>query len=250
VRRTIQGRNSNPQDILLEITGLGSGYGDIRVLSEISFAVSRGNIISLIGSNGAGKTTLLKTIAGLIRPFSGSILFSGRRLDSLSVERIVESGVVYVPSGRGLFPEMSVLENLEMGSFASHARRHHAENLKEVYSLFPILESRKKQAAGTLSGGEAQMLAIGRGIMANPTLLMLDEPSAGISPAIAENIFRAIERLRNEKGVTLLVVEQDAYRSLKLSDYAYVLENGRIALGGRGEELLDNQHVCEAYLGA
>lgn len=227
-----------------------AGYGDVRVLWDLTFDVEKGSIVTLIGSNGAGKTTLLKTIAGLIRTRSGTITFDSTILSTMPVEKIVESGVVYVPEGRGLFPDMTVLENLEMGSFTGRARASHDQNLKEVYVLFPVLEARKKQIAGTLSGGEAQMLAIGRGIMANPVLLMLDEPSAGISPLLAENIFRAIDSLRTEKGVTMLIVEQDAFRSLQLSDYAYVLENGRITLSGKGSELLNNSLVREAYLGA
>jgi branched-chain amino acid transport system ATP-binding protein len=239
-------QNSN----ILQVKELCAGYGDIQVLWNLDFDVAAASIVSLIGSNGAGKTTLLKTIAGLIVPTSGSITFGGTVIRDIPVEKIVESGVVYVPEGRGLFPEMTVSENLQLGSFTKHARSHHEANLKEVYSLFPALEAREKQLAGTLSGGEAQMLAIGRGIMASPKLLMLDEPSAGISPLLSENIFRAIERLRSEKGLTVLIVEQDAFRSLQLSDYAYVLENGRITLGGKGSDLLKSPLVKQAYLGA
>ena len=232
----------------LQIESVQAGYGDIKVLWDLSFKVNEGQIVCLIGSNGAGKTTTLKTIAGLIRPSSGRILLDKAVLSKMSVEKIVESGVVYVPEGRGIFPDMTVLENLQMGSYAKHARHKRAANLKNVYSLFPKLESRKKQLAGTLSGGEAQMLAIGRGLMSMPKILMLDEPSAGISPIVADTIFGAIEKLRKE-GMTLLIVEQDAGRALKLSDFAYVLESGRIALEGRGTSLLSNDYVRQAYLG-
>lgn len=232
----------------LQIDNISVGYGDIRVLWDVSFSVDAGQIVSLIGSNGAGKTTTLKTIAGLLRPSSGRILFGDTVLSETSVEKIVESGIVYVPEGRGIFPDMSVQENLEMGSYTKHARGNHSESFRKVYSLFPKLESRKKQLGGTLSGGEAQMLAIGRGMMSMPKILMLDEPSAGISPILADSIFGAIAKLR-EEGTTILIVEQDAGRALKLSDSAYVLENGKIKLEGIGSEMLNNQYVKQAYLG-
>ncbi|MGI0078993.1 MAG: ABC transporter ATP-binding protein [Nitrososphaerales archaeon] len=232
----------------LQIEKINVGYGDIRVLWDVSFKVDQGQIVSLIGSNGAGKTTTLKTIAGLLKPSSGKILFGDRTLSESPVEKVVESGVVYVPEGRGIFPEMTVEENLEMGSYTKHARENHSKSLKSAFSLFPKLESRRKQLAGTLSGGEAQMLAIGRGMMSSPKILMLDEPSAGISPILADSVFAAIERLR-EDGITILIVEQDAGRALKLSDTAYVLENGKITLEGRGLEMLHNDYVMQAYLG-
>jgi branched-chain amino acid transport system ATP-binding protein len=232
----------------LQVEDLQVGYGDIQVLWGISFSVEDGQIVSLIGSNGAGKTTTLKTIAGLLRPSSGRVMFDGEILSKFPTEKIVESGVVYVPEGRGIFPDMSVHENLLMGSYAKRARSHHREALQKVYSLFPVLRARQKQLGGTLSGGEAQMLAIGRGIMATPKLLMLDEPSAGIAPKVADSIFDAIVRLRNQ-GLTILIVEQDAGRALKLSDISYVLENGRIMLEGKGKRLLDNDYIKKAYLG-
>lgn len=232
----------------LQVEKINVGYGDIRVLWDLSFKVDQGQIVSLIGSNGAGKTTTLKTIAGLLRPSSGKILFGDVVLSERSVDKVVESGVVYVPEGRGIFPDMSVEENLEMGSYAKHARRNHSKSLRKVFSLFPKLESRKKQLGGTLSGGEAQMLAIGRGMMSMPKILMLDEPSAGISPIVADSIFGAIEKLR-EEGITILIVEQDAGRALKLSDAAYVMENGKIKLEGNGSDMLHNEYVKQAYLG-
>ncbi|MDH2899538.1 MAG: ABC transporter ATP-binding protein [archaeon] len=232
----------------LKIDSVQAGYGDIQVLWDLSFEVGEGQIVSLIGSNGAGKTTTLKSIAGLIRPVSGTISFDGTTLTKIPVERIVEKGVVYVPQGREIFPDMTVLENLQMGSYTKRARQYHSDNLKKVYSLFPALESKRKEMAGTLSGGQAQMLAIGRGMMANPKLLLLDEPSAGISPKLADSIFDSIQKLRAQ-GITILLVEQDAGRSLEMSDFGYVLENGRIAESGKAKELLDNAHVRQAYLG-
>ena len=219
------------------------------MLEDLSFSVQEGQIVSLIGANGAGKTTLLKTIAGLIRPSSGRITFGDTILNKIPIQKIVESGVVYVPEGRGVFPDMSVSENLEMGAYTKHAREFSSKNLEKVYSLFPALKERRKQLGGTLSGGQSQMLAIGRGLMSNPQVLLLDEPSAGISPIISENIFDSISKLPSE-GITVLMVEQDAGRSLRLSDHAHVLENGKITLSGEGKELLDNNHVREAYLGA
>jgi branched-chain amino acid transport system ATP-binding protein len=232
----------------LKIDSVQAGYGDIQVLWDLSFEVGDGQIVSLIGSNGSGKTTTLKTIAGLIRPVSGTISFDGTTLTKIPVERIVEKGVVYVPQGREIFPDMTVLENLQMGSYTKRARQCHSDNLKKVYSLFPAVESKRKEMAGTLSGGQAQMLAIGRGMMANPKLLLLDEPSAGISPKLADSIFDSIQKLRAQ-GITILLVEQDAGRSLEMSDFGYVLENGRIAESGKAKELLDNAHVRQAYLG-
>jgi branched-chain amino acid transport system ATP-binding protein len=237
-----------PSNKKLVIDSLEAGYEDLQVLWGLSFEVNEGQIVALIGSNGAGKTTTLRTIAGLLRPNSGRIMFDGILLNSLGVERIVETGVVYVPQGREIFPDMTVLENLQMGSYAKHARKYYEENLRKVYNLFPTLEEKHKEMAGTLSGGQAQMLAIGRGMMASPKLLMLDEPSAGISPKVADSIFASIEKLRKE-GITILLVEQNAIRSLEMSDYGYVLENGRIAKSGEGKELLNNDYVRKAYLG-
>ena len=243
------GNANHRTEPLLVVDSVCASYGDIRVLWEVSFKVDVGQVVSLIGSNGAGKTTTLKTIAGILRPeHPGRVLFDGRALNRMSTEKIVDCGVIYVPEGRGIFPEMTVTENLDMGSYSKHARPHHAEMLERVYSLFPILKERRNQVAGTLSGGEAQMLAIGRGMMGVPRILMLDEPSAGVAPIVVDAIFKAISKLRDE-GMTILMVEQDAGRALKISDRAYVLETGRIKLSGTGPELLDNQYVRMAYLG-
>jgi branched-chain amino acid transport system ATP-binding protein len=240
--------HNQKQAPLLKIEKLDVSYGDICVLWDVSFDVPAGTIVSLIGSNGAGKTTTLKTIAGILRPSSGQILFEGRLLHRMTTEKIVDTGIAYVPEGRGIFSDMTVKENLDMGSYPGHARKNHESAIKKVYSIFPILEQRKNQVSGTLSGGESQMLAIGRGLMASPRILMLDEPSAGVAPLIVNAIFDAVEKLRNE-GLTILVVEQDAGRALKISDKGYVLENGRVKLSGNGKELLDNIYVRQAYLG-
>jgi len=224
-------------------------YGDVQVLWDVSFTVEARKIIALVGSNGSGKTTALKTIAGVLNVSSGQIIFDGKPLNKMSTESIVDSGVVYVPEGRGIFADMSVRENLDMGAYSRHARLLHDNNLRKVYSLFPILEKRASQRAGTLSGGESQMLAIGRGIMQAPRLLMLDEPSAGVSPLVCDSIFETIRRLRDEESLTVLLVEQDAGRALKICDLAFVLENGRITLSGSGSQLLDNLYVRRAYLG-
>jgi branched-chain amino acid transport system ATP-binding protein len=232
----------------LLVSSIDVFYGDIQVLWNISLDTKKGKIVSLVGSNGAGKTTTLKTISGLLRPKKGKITYGNNETTNLSTEKIVDLGIVYVPEGRGLFPDMSVEENLIMGSYAKHARTFQKAMLEQVYAIFPKLKERKGQHASTLSGGEAQMLAIGRGMMARPNLLMLDEPSSGLAPIVVDTIFKAIEKLRSE-GITLLLVEQDAGRALKISDYAYLLETGKITLSGGGEELIENKYIKEAYLG-
>jgi branched-chain amino acid transport system ATP-binding protein len=232
----------------LKIDSLESGYGDLQVLWGLTFEVKERQIVSLIGSNGSGKTTTLKTIAGIIRPISGTVSLDGESLDRIPEEKIVEKGVVLVPQGREIFPDMTVLENLQLGAYAKRARENYSSNLEQVFALFPPLESKRKEMAGNLSGGQAQMLAIGRGLMSDPKVLMLDEPSAGLSPKLADTIFDSIRKLK-EKGLTILLIEQDAGRSLGMSDFAYVLENGRILQSGTGKELLHDDHVRKAYLG-
>jgi branched-chain amino acid transport system ATP-binding protein len=202
----------------------------------------------VIGANGAGKTTLLKAIAGLLKPTSGSIELSGVRLDRLSTHRIVRAGVVRVPEGRKVFPHMTVLENLELGSYLKEAKRRRQESLKRVFELFPILKERVRQLAGTLSGGEQQMLAISRGLMSLPKLLMLDEPSLGLAPLIVREIFEIIKNI-NRDGMTILLVEQNVFHSLGMSHRGYVLENGSIVMQGKAEELLVDEHIKTAYLG-
>jgi branched-chain amino acid transport system ATP-binding protein len=210
--------------------------------------VQQGEIVSLVGANGAGKTTALKAISGLLKPRSGQILFCGNRLNDLPAHSIVNLGIVQIPEGRQLFPYMTVLENLELGSYTPEARKRFDDSLDQVFELFPLLKERRNQLAGTLSGGEQQMLAIGRGLMANPRLLMLDEPSLGLAPMMVKSIFSAIEEI-NRQGTTVLLVEQDVQKSLALARRGYVMENGRITLQGEAKELLSNEHLRRAYLG-
>jgi branched-chain amino acid transport system ATP-binding protein len=233
---------------MLSVEGLNVFYGLAQALWNVSLQVNRGEIVSIIGSNGAGKSTTLKTIAGLLRPKSGSIKFDGSELSRTPPHKIIEKGIALVPEGRWLFPVMTVQENLELGAYTKEARRHLRDRFEEVFNLFPILKERRKQLAGTLSGGEQQMLAIARALMSRPKLLMLDEPSLGLAPSIVRKVFEVIERI-NEGGVAILLVEQNVHHALNISDRGYVLENGRIALSGRSDELLENEHVKKAYLG-
>lgn len=233
---------------LLKIDRLNAGYGDIQVLFDLSLEVHKGEVLSIIGANGVGKTTLLKTLSGLMPASSGTVLFNGQKITSLPPEKIVGLGIIQVPEGRRLFTLMSVLENLEMGAYTPRARAQKEETLQDVYKIFPRLQERVDQFAGTLSGGEQQMVAIGRGIMAKPEVLMLDEPSLGLSPVLREETFRVVKRIA-ETGVTIVLVEQDVKHSLSISDRAYVLERGQVVLEGTGAELLNNPHVKKAYLG-
>ncbi len=233
---------------MLEIRNVDVFYGDVQVIWDISVKVNTGEIVALIGANGAGKSTTLKTVSGLLRPRRGEILFNGMAIHKIEPYRLIETGIVHVPEARRLFPEMSVEENLDMGSLKKNARGMREKTRAMVYDLFPRLSERKKQLAGTLSGGEQQMLAIGRGLMGRPTLQMFDEPSLGLSPILVKDIFNVIRHINNE-GVTVLVVEQNVKQTLAVADRAYVLENGRIVLSGAGEELLNDDHVRTAYLG-
>ncbi len=233
---------------MLKVDGLNVFYGDLQVLWDVSFEVRAKEILVLVGANGAGKSTTLKTISGILAPRTGSITFDGVRLDLVPADRIIRHGVVHVPEARRLFREMSVEENLVMGSLAPGAKRKRAETIEWVYGLFPRLRERRRQAAGTLSGGEQQMCAIGRGLMSLPRLLMFDEPSLGLAPILVQDVFEIIRRI-NESGVTVLLVEQNVRQTLAMCDRAYVLENGRIVLSGTGRELLADSHVKEAYLG-
>ncbi|MDA4128511.1 MAG: ABC transporter ATP-binding protein [Thaumarchaeota archaeon] len=232
----------------LELENINVFYGEIQALWDVSLSVKSGSIASVIGSNGSGKTTLLKTIMGLTSPRSGTILFDGERIDGLLPHRIVEAGIVYVPEGRHIFPDFTVKENLKMGSFPVHARKFHDEEIERVYEIFPDLRKKTRQRAGTLSGGEAQMLAIDRALMSRPKLLMLDEPSAGLAPMIVSRIFEAIS-LISHSDITVIMVEQDVVRVLSMSSMACVLENGRITRSGPGEDLLQHEDVRKAYLG-
>lgn len=233
---------------MLNVGNIDVFYGDLQVLWAVSFEVRDKEILVLVGANGAGKSTILKTISGLLRPKSGTIEFDGVRLDQSPADRIIGHGVVHVPEARRLFREMSVEENLVMGSLAPEARKKRGETLAWVYELFPRMKERRKQPAGTLSGGEQQMCAIGRGLMALPRMLMFDEPSLGLSPILVEDVFNIIKRI-NKEGVTVLLVEQNVRQTLALCNRAYVLENGRVVLQGTGKELLADPHVKEAYLG-
>jgi branched-chain amino acid transport system ATP-binding protein len=233
---------------MLRAEGLEVAYGNVQALWGVSFDVNAGEIVALVGANGAGKTTTLKTISGLLRPRSGAILLDGDRLDQLSTMEIVARGVVQVPEGRKLFPEMSVLDNLLLGAFGRAARPRQGRRLDEVFEIFPRLRERSRQVAGTLSGGEQQMVAIGRGLMAGPKILMLDEPSLGLAPIMVEEMFRVIEEI-NRAGVTVLLVEQNTEHALAIAHRGFVLESGRLVLSGTGRELLANQQVRQAYLG-
>lgn len=232
---------------MLKLTSINTSYGHIRALKGISIEVNKGEIVCLLGSNGAGKTTTLMTVSGILKPDSGDIYFERESIKGLAPHLIVKKGICQVPEGRRIFPKFSVIENLETGAFVS-AVQDFNKNLERVFSLFPILKERKSQAAGTLSGGEQQMLAIGRALMSNPRLLLLDEPSLGLAPILAGKIFKTIAEINNE-GITILLVEQNAKAALKLSHRGYVLENGSIKLHGSGEELLHNEDLKKAYLG-
>ena len=234
---------------LLEVRDLDFAYGDVHVLHGVSLSVLSGEIVTLVGSNGAGKSTTLRNISRLLEPRSGSIVFDGHDLTRMSSHEIVELGVVQVPEGRRVFPEMTIAENLRMGSYVSTARADRAANLERGLTLFPRLRERYSQLAGTLSGGEQQMLAIARGLMAKPRLLLLDEPSLGLSPLLVKTIFDTIAEI-NRQGVSVLLVEQNVYQSLRIANRGYVLETGHIALSGSGQELLNDEKVKAAFLGA
>ncbi|MDR5694916.1 MAG: ABC transporter ATP-binding protein [Armatimonadota bacterium] len=234
---------------LLEVQNLHVYYGNIHALKGISFTVEEGEIVTLLGSNGAGKSTTLRTISGLLRPREGQIFLEGRRLENVPPHEIVEMGVAHVPEGRRIFGRLTVLENLLMGAFVRKDPKGIKEDLERVFTLFPRLKERMHQVAGTLSGGEQQMLAIGRGLMARPRVLLLDEPSMGLAPVLVEQIFETIQDI-NRQGTTVLLVEQNVYMALTIAHRGYVLETGTIAISGTASELRANQRVKEAYLGA
>jgi branched-chain amino acid transport system ATP-binding protein len=233
---------------MLKVSGIDVFYGDLQVLWDVSFEVRAKEILVLVGANGAGKSTTLKTISGLLKPRKGSIEFDGVRLDQLSPDKVIGQGVVHVPEARRLFREMSVEENLIMGSLSPEAKKKRAQTMEWVYELFPRMKERRKQAAGTMSGGEQQMAAIGRGLMALPKVLMFDEPSLGLSPILVQDVFEIAKRI-NREGVTVMLVEQNVRQTLAMCDRAYVLENGRVVLEGTGKDLMADPHVKEAYLG-
>jgi branched-chain amino acid transport system ATP-binding protein len=233
---------------LLDVRKLSFAYQDLQVLWDLDLEVRQGEIVSVVGSNGAGKSTLLKNISRLVTPKSGAITFDGIDLTTLSPHHVVEHGVIQVPEARRIFPDLTVLENLHMGSYSKRSRKDRARNLDRAFTLFPKLAERRAQLGGTLSGGEQQMLAIGRGLMANPRLLLLDEPSIGLAPLMVKSIFEIIQEI-NRQGTTLLLLEQNVYQSLRIAHRAYVIELGRVVLTGTGAELSENEHVQKAFLG-
>lgn len=233
---------------LLEVKNLAVAYGDVQALWDVSLRVEEGTIVSVLGANGAGKSTLMRTISGLMRPRSGEILFEGKAFVGQRPQQITASGVSHVPEGRGLFGQLTVLENLELGAYLPSVRPYFAQSLERVFELFPKLKERRHQPARSLSGGEQQMVAIGRAIMSRPKLLILDEPSLGLSPIIVRQMFELIEML-NEQGVTILIVEQNIRQALKIATRAYVLHTGRIAMEGAAKDLLADPEIQKAYMG-
>jgi branched-chain amino acid transport system ATP-binding protein len=233
---------------MLSVSNVTVSYGKLRALDGVSIEVAEGEFVAVIGSNGAGKSTLLRAISGLTPVSGGTITYGGSRLDGLVPRRICEMGIVQIPEGRRVFPLMSVKENLQLGAYLPKARKKIAESMEEVFTLFPRLKERQNQSAKTLSGGEQQMLAIGRGLMGNPKLMVLDEPTMSLSPKLAADILDTVKIL-NGQGMTILLVSQEVFHSLQLAETAYVIENGRIALSGRAEDLCQSEHVRKAYLG-
>jgi len=238
---------------MLRLKTINTYYGKVHALKNVSLHLAEGEIVTLIGANGAGKTTILNTISGVTPAAGGDLLFQKEHIKSLAPDRIVKMGISQVPEGRQVFKPMTVEDNLDLGAYLRYrtrgTKREIEQDKEEIFQLFPRLEERRKQAAGTMSGGEQQMLAIGRALMARPKLLLLDEPSMGLAPLVVQEIFRVLRRLRNERGVTILLVEQNAKAALKLADRGYVLETGKVILEGDADELLENAEVKRAYLG-
>lgn len=233
---------------MLKLSNINSFYGEVQVLKDLSLTVNQGEIVTLIGANAAGKSTLISCISRTVKSFTGEIEFNGARIDQLRPDQVVDHGLIQVPEGRLLFPKLTVRENLELGAYSKRSRSNRKERLDYVYGLLPKMKERANQMAGSLSGGEAQMCAIGRGLMADPKLLMFDEPSLGLAPIVVLEIMELIKKIRNE-GMTILLVEQNVRQSLKLADRAYVIENGCIIMEGNGKELLNSSEVKKAYLG-
>ena len=235
---------------MLKVNNIHVSYGKVEIIKQVSFEVNQGEVVVIIGANGAGKTTIMKTVTGLLKPTQGEILFEGQTISRTPAEKIVKLGLAMCPEGRQVFPQHTVYENLVLGGYLiRNDKLLFQKNIEQMYHLFPILEERSKQVAGTLSGGEQQMLAIARAMMSNPKLLLLDEPSAGLAPIYVKSIFEMIQKL-SEQGTTILLVEQMANMALKIADRAYVLETGRIALGGTAAEIMNDPKVVESYLGA
>ena len=234
---------------LLDVRNLEAFYGPVMALRGVSIEVPEGSIVTILGANGAGKTTLMKTVSGALAPNKGNIQFRGQRIDGLEPDVMVKRGIAHVPEGREVFPFLGVAENLMMGAYTRRDRAEISRDIEMVYDYFPILRERRQQNAGTLSGGQQQMLAIGRGLMSRPSLMLLDEPSLGLSPLLVQEIFAIVRRLNQEQGVTILLVEQNAHVALQTADYGYVLETGRIVMAGAAEKLLDSDDIREFYLG-
>jgi branched-chain amino acid transport system ATP-binding protein len=243
-----KGAQEISKEPLLKISNIDSFHGTFQALWDVSLEVRTGEIVGLIGANTSGKSTLLDTISGLLHPTKGKIEFDGQDISNMEPFQIVESGITQVPEGRGIFPDMSVLDNLILGSYSKRGRLKKKENLEKVYQLFPILETRKKQTAKTLSGGEQQMLVLGRGLMADPKLMLLDEMSLGLAPIIINRLYKTLQEIR-ERGITILFVEQNVRRSLEEADRAYILEVGRVTLSGTAEDLREEETVKKAYFG-
>ena len=233
---------------MLKLENVNAGYGYLQVVWDVSFEVEKGKIAAILGLNGAGKTTTLKTIAGLIRPISGNIFFDGRNITGTGTNELVKQGLVFIPEERNLFSSMTVYENLIMGAYTVRDKAEVKRTLQYVYSLFPRLEERRKQLVGTMSGGERQMVAVARGLMSNPKLVMLDEPSMGLSPQNVVIVFESIMKLRDE-GVTIIIVEQNVNTTLKIADYAFIMDHGSIVLSGPSEQLMNDENVQKMYLG-
>lgn len=234
---------------MLSIQGLRAAYGDVEVLHGIDLHINKGEIVTVIGANSSGKSTMMSCISGIMKPTAGKIIFEDNELQNCSPDKIVEQGIIQVPEGRLLFPKLSVRENLELGAFNKRSRASRNQTIEFVYEFLPKLKERENQIAGSLSGGEAQMCVIGRGLMSKPKLLMLDEPSLGLAPIVVLEIMKLIKKIREEEGVTILLVEQNVNQSLKLADRAYVLENGNIVAEGKSQDLLNSEEIKKAYLG-
>lgn len=236
-------------EVVLSVQNLESFYGPIMAIRGVSLEVREGQIVTVLGANGAGKTTLMKTISGVMDPEKGEVVYRGQKITGASPDKVVRAGIVHVPEGREVFPLLTVEENLSMGAFTRSDTAGVAADMEMVYGYFPILAERRRQAAGTLSGGQQQMLAIGRGLMARPKLMLLDEPSLGLSPLLVKEIFQIVRRLNREQNVTMMLVEQNAQVALEVSDYGYVMELGRIVMAGESQRLLQSKDVQEFYLG-
>ena len=233
---------------MLQVNQVSTGYGEIQIVWDVSLEISEGEFVALVGANGAGKSSLIKTIAGILPCWSGDITFEGQKVGNLPVPKVITLGIALVPEGRRLFPYMTVLENLEMGAYTETSKQKMADNLAWVYDLFPRLKERAKQLAGTLSGGEQQMVTIGRALMSKPKFLMMDEPSLGLAPLVVDNVFETAKKLR-EQGVTILLVEQNVRKSLEIAQRGYVLEHGRIVMSGDSQSLIEDENIRKAYLG-